>query len=253
MAQGYTRTDTLASGEPTEQTTTSTGTVNDFDLTAAYTLLRCNNASDLILTGFTVAGSAPTEGDRVTIVSVGAGNVFFSHQTGSTAANQLLNMATGGNTPLAAGVGTAEYVYDSTTARWRLVNHQGGWLSVAYSAGNFTGSGSMTWSVDSADQDVFRYAVSGKTMIITFRITATDVGGTAALFLHITIPGGFSATGRGASAINYSDAGGNSTVGLVQVVPADTKLYLSTNPQANWTLTTGDNTLVTGTIQFEIT
>src|SRR5690349_4306079 len=63
---------------PLVQTTTSTGTVNDFALTtpANVLLLRCNNATDLTLTGF-VAG---TDGQKLMIVSIGAGNVFIKHQ-----------------------------------------------------------------------------------------------------------------------------------------------------------------------------
>jgi hypothetical protein len=58
------------------QTTTSTGTVNDFALTsttAPLVILRCNNATDLTITGF-VAGTA---GQRVIVQAVGAGNVLL--------------------------------------------------------------------------------------------------------------------------------------------------------------------------------
>ncbi len=71
--------------QPTVQTTTSTGTVNDFatsSTTAPTLILRANNATDLTLTGFT----APTVSQRLIIVSIGAGNVFLAHQSASSSA-----------------------------------------------------------------------------------------------------------------------------------------------------------------------
>lgn len=105
-----------------EFTTTSTGTVNDLNFSNAL-LIRCNNATDLTLTGL-VAGKA---GQIVTIISAGAGNVLLAHQNaGSTASNRLLNTITAYNTVLVAGMGTAVYRYDDTTDRWRLISHTHG-------------------------------------------------------------------------------------------------------------------------------
>lgn len=124
---------------PTILTTTSTGTQNNFNpgtMTGEVVLLRCNNASDITINGI-VAGA---DGQILVLASIGAGNVILAHQNGgSTAANQLFNIATSGNTPLAAGAGSAIYVYDGTTQRWRLVSHEQGnfiaytptWSSVA--------------------------------------------------------------------------------------------------------------------------
>jgi hypothetical protein len=90
-------------------------------------VLRCNNATALTITGF----SAGYDGQRIFVQSIGAGQVDLSHQAaGSTAANRLINYATVANSSLAAGVGVAEYVYDATTARWRLVAfQQGAWIA----------------------------------------------------------------------------------------------------------------------------
>jgi hypothetical protein len=128
---------------------------------------------------------------------VGAGNVFFSHQTTSTATNQLTNTATSGATPLAAGSGWARYVYDGTAAKWRLVGHeQGGWVTPTFSAADYTANGSMTWTVDAGDVSLLRYRLSGKTLEVLFTLTATSVGGTLNTDLDCTIPGGFTATTR---------------------------------------------------------
>lgn len=109
-----------------EATFTTTGTINDLDFGTAN-LIRMNNATAATITGLKAGNS----GQLVTIVSIGAGQVNLSHQTTSTAANRLVNFCTSADTPLAAGVGTATYQYDITTARWRLITHEQG-LLIAY-------------------------------------------------------------------------------------------------------------------------
>lgn len=108
----------------TETSVTTTGSINDLSFANASTI-RMNNATLSTITGLT-AGVA---GQRVKIVSVGAGQVDLSNQdAGSQAANRLINVVTGIKTSLAAGHGWAEYEYDATTLRWRLVGHDQGAL-----------------------------------------------------------------------------------------------------------------------------
>jgi len=103
-------------------TSTLTGTQNDFSFKNAN-LIRMNNATDVTIDGF-LAGF---DGQIVTIVSIGVGNVFLAHQNaGSAAANRLINKVTGVNTPLAATLGSATYQYDAITTRWRLIFHDQG-------------------------------------------------------------------------------------------------------------------------------
>lgn len=108
---------------PTIQTTTSTGTVDDFAITSGPTalLLRCNNATALTLTGF----ATPAPGKRIELVSVGAGAVTLSNVTGSAAANQIVT-GSGANLALTAAQGRATLVYDGTTAMWRVINYTAG-------------------------------------------------------------------------------------------------------------------------------
>ena len=180
-------------GEPTEQTTTLTGTQNDFSLSAAYTVLRCNNATDLTITGFTIGGVAPTAGDRVQIISVGAGHVFLSHQAaGSTAANRLLNWVTSGVTPLAAGTGVAEYQYDDTTDRWRLVSHsQGAAIAPTFNAADYAGDGTITWTVEAADVSDYVYTLVGKKLLVSAALGSTTTGGVTSTELRLTLPNGY--------------------------------------------------------------
>jgi hypothetical protein len=100
---------------PTIQTTTSTGTQNNFAQTATRRLvLYANNATALTITGLT-AGS---DGDQIDLISIGAGALTLSAQNASsTAANRLITM-TGGDLL----VSSARLQYDSTTARWRVLS-----------------------------------------------------------------------------------------------------------------------------------
>lgn len=110
---------------PVEQTTTSTGTQNDFSLSGKLTILRCNNASALVFTGFTVGGAAPAAGDRVIIENIGSSTVKVTNQdAGSTAANRAIFPSTQGQ--ILGASGSMTLAYDGTTARWRIVSVEPG-------------------------------------------------------------------------------------------------------------------------------
>lgn len=87
--------------------------------------------------------------------------------------------------------------------------------TVAFSAGNFTGNGSMTWVVSSGGQGTFLFAIVGKTLTVWFSITGT-VGGTPNNELQIAIPGGFTA-GAAVQELCEIINGGAGAVGQSQV------------------------------------
>jgi hypothetical protein len=228
-------------------TTTSTGTQNDFNpgVLGNISLLRANNASLLTLTGLTNNGSTPTDGQLLYVESVGAGQVDIKNQnTGSSATNRVINNVTG-TISLAPGVGRALLVYDGTTGRWRVVEHeQGDWTDVPYAAGNFsTQLGStMTWTVESGDQLTFKYYLRGKMLTVAVIVNLTSLTGTQdGTGLWITVPGGFTEgpTQISAAAGYLYDngtyrrarvstvAGGGSTTMIVESL--DGLLALSTN------------------------
>jgi len=182
-------------GAATVQTITSTGTQNNLSVTAARTLiLRANNASLLTITGLAPTSTAQ-DGDLIYILSVGAGQVDLAHQNASsTAANRLINATTSAATSLAPASGVAQYVYDATTARWRLVVHsQGGWISSSFSAGNFTAN-TGSWTVDSGDVINASYFLVGRNLSVLFAIDSTTVTGTPAqLILSNAQWGGYTA------------------------------------------------------------
>lgn len=231
-------------------TTTATGTQNDVAVSALT--LRCNNASALTITGF----AAGVDGQLLHVVSVGAGQVDFAHQnTGSAAANRLINFATSGNTSLAAGVGTATFVYDATTARWRLVAHeQGAWITPTFAAGNFTAIGTMTWTVGAGDVVHNRYVLRGRTVTWELTLDATTVGGVLSTELRATIPGGFTANGPdvfGPALI--SDNGATRVWAVWEFTNATfARFYVAASLAGNWSAAT-DATRVYAVMTFEVT
>lgn len=163
-----------------------TGTQNDF--TPGFigdTVVRLSNATTLTITGF----ANGYDGQRITLISIGAGEVDFSHQAaGSAAANRLVNIATTGITPLAPGAGMAEYVYDGTTARWRLVSHeQGAWIAYVPTYG---GNGAQTFTA--VTTTTVRYRLSGRTAFVAFDFSGT-VGGTPNTQVTATLPNSYTA------------------------------------------------------------
>lgn len=175
-----------AAGGSAVSTVTTTGNITALPLptgTGALVILM-NNATISTIQGI----AAGLSGQQLTLISMGAGQVDLAHQNASaTAANRLINFATSGNTPLSPASGMAVLNYDATATRWRLVSHeQGAWITPTYAGGNFTGNGSMTWTVDSGDITLFRYRLSGRTLHVAFKIDTATIGGTVNTFLQIS-------------------------------------------------------------------
>lgn len=235
---------------PTEFTITSTGTQNDLDYANAG-ILRCNNATLLTITGLKPGGP----GQRLTIKSVGAGQVNLLHQNaGSLAGNRLINFATSGITPLAAGTGTAILEYDSTTLRWRLTNHnQGAWIDIPYNAGDFAASSPMVWTVDSADLKTYRIWLKERTLFINLAITGSSLTGTPTAFLLLTLPG-FSTAGFLSFnvVLNVSENGGSPQAGeVVTNIGSSSQIQFWKLTEINWILST-NNMALFGTFPIEI-
>lgn len=230
-------------------TVTDVGTQNDYapvGFTGQPVLIRANNATSLTITGF----ARPISGQQVTVVSVGSGHVFVANETGSISTNQLSNIATTGLTPLAAGKGTATYIYDGITAKWRLIAHeQGYWLTPAFSASDYTANGAMTWTVDAADVVTCLYWLSGRTMAIMLSVNTTSVGGTLNTDLLRAIPGGFAASGYAFVPVFVTDAGVNRT-GLA-VPSASTLKFLKDYTTANWSAS-ANNTSINASVVIQV-
>ncbi len=127
----------------------------------------------------------------------------------------------------------------------------GEWTTVVASAANFTGSGAMTWTVEPADVTTYAYTLVGKTMIVSFDIDSTTVGGTPGVALQIGVPGGFVAAKTMFVVYRARDNGVDS-VGMAQTTAGGAVVYLYKDaPGNNWSAST-DNTRVAGSMTFEI-
>lgn len=210
--------------------------------------LYCNNATLLTIQGMT----AGVEGQRVFIVSTGAGQVDIANQNATaTEANRIICGVTG-TISLAAGSGRCALEYDATASRWRVIQHeQGAWISPTFSAGNYTGNGAMTWTVASGDVITCAYYLDGRQLRVAFYLGSTDVGGTPNTALQIAIPGGFTAQSAALNAMVHNDAGAGNTLGFCQVLPGATLIQCSKNDLSTWATST-NATGVQGQLSFEV-
>lgn len=198
-----------------EITVTTTGNIDDLAFSNA-SVIRMNNASLATIRGL----AAGVAGQRVTIISIGAGRVDLAHQhASSTAENRFINNVTSGITPLAAGTGVATYQYDSVTDRWRLIAHnQGSAIDIAYDAGNFTASAG-TWTVDVGDQVTLAYTVRDRRILLSFYIQASTTSNSAAV--RITLPNSYTGLVAERSLIQAFD-GAAGAAGLALIAAAGT-------------------------------
>lgn len=231
-------------------TVTDTGTQDDYapvEFTGQPVVIRADNASALTITGF----ANPIDGQQVTVMSVGTADVLFSNQSGSAAANQLVNFVTSGVTPLAAGLGTATYVYDGVSSRWRLVSHeQGGWIAIPYNASDFTALSPMTWTVAAGDVITEAYYLKGRTLTVALELNTTTVGGTPATQLRFILPNGWKGAKKVSSSVYVIDNGVRGTgVGSGFIGVGHVAFY--TPSAGNWSLAT-DTTFVFGQATLEL-
>ncbi len=229
-----------------ETSITTTGNIDDLDV-KGYSLLRMNNASLATIRGI----RAGYDGQELTIVSIGAGDVGLAHQNAnSSAANRLINPYTSIDVPLAAGSGTATFRYDSTTQRWRLVDHcQGAWISVPFAAGNFAGRGAMTWTVAAGDVETLAYEIIDNTVYINVALNTTDVGGVLNNWLQIQMP--FTALKTGQNIFRVLDNAVN-TPAFGSMVATESLIKLLRQDFANFAASAGQ-TYVFGCLQIELT
>lgn len=219
-------------------TITTTGNADNVDF-GGVAVLRCDNATLLTIRGL-AAGYA---GQIVTILSVGAGNVELAPQNASsTAENRLINAVTVGNTPLAAGFGMAMYLYDPVTLRWRLIQHiQGTAITPSFAAGNFTGNGSLTVTVDSGDLDRYSYYIQGNLMIFGVQIRTFTTGGTPNTNVQIAFPGGFNVgDDMAGNAIVINNGAAGFEQGRI-VFTSVTTMAIQRAASANWANGTNNN------------
>lgn len=122
---------------------------------------------------------------------------------------------------------------DSITERGRTTP-QGEWIDVPYNAANFTGNGTMTWTVDAADVSNFRYMLIGKTLFVDGIFNTTSVTAPLNTMLKVKIPGGYIAA-KPNRATNQATDSGVITTSQVRVDAGNTTIDIQRQDAANWT------------------
>lgn len=214
----------------TPQTTSSTGAQDNFDLDAHNVFLRCTGAAP-VFSGFTVNGAAPSPGDRVVIQCLGTTAKVANQDTGSTDVHRIITPSIAGQI---VGVnGRMELIYDGDTDRWReALIEPGAPITRAFSAANYSGSSSMTWTVAAATVD--SYVQRGRSLQYLLHISGT-VGGSVNTALQITLPGGFTAAKPMYQPIISND-GGVQQWGIAQsfASSATLQLFKAASTAGNW-------------------
>jgi hypothetical protein len=124
------------------------------------------------------------------------------------------------------------------------------WTGIAFNSGNFTGSGTITWTVASGDQVAYAYTVKGKSVTLSWFINTTTVAGTG-VELRLAIPAGMTSLRSVRTTYFYSDAG-TEGIGLAWQVPGEAFVRLfKSSTVSNWSAAT-NTTIVAGQITFEI-
>lgn len=233
---------------PSEQTTTATGTQGNFNLSAVYTHLRCDNASEMTFTGFTVGGNTPAHNCVVIIDNIGSSTVRVADETGSPDVNSCITPSDNGQ--IIGANGRMMCVYDVTAQRWRLsLLDPGDWIAVPYDSGDFTGQDSMTWTVDSGDVRGFSYRQTGRAVHVMLAIEASSVGGTPSQALFVAFPGGFTPSDGGSTAIySATFVVDNGTHETGRVTPGSNKIEILRVTNASWTVSSGTTRVYVNTL-----
>lgn len=127
----------------------------------------------------------------------------------------------------------------------------GAWTTPTFAAGNFTASGSMTWTLTSGDVALNKYIVIGKTVHWHLVLTTTTVGGTASTGLRVALPAGLTLLGASRGVYWYVDKTTEGFGGYV--VNSSYVEFFKSNSAATWDTTAVNQTAIYASITFEIT
>lgn len=125
----------------------------------------------------------------------------------------------------------------------------GEWIDVAFNAADYTGSGTLVWTVQSGDITALAYTLVGKTMTVAFSIDTSSVIGTG-MTLIIPIPGGFTSARTVEVAIHILDNLVRTT-GYAFVSAGTTTISFRRTNEANFAAS-ADGTYIRGEIAFPI-
>jgi len=154
-----------------------------------------------------------------------------------------------GSINLGSGAPTMGWIASNQLKLTALDPHRE-WITPAFQAGNYHGSGSMTWVLTAPDQETLAYTLSSKTMTVAFTINASSVGGNPNAALIITIPAGqVSAKSMTNSCLIFEP--GYAGIGFCSVGASGTSIVIQKPDLSNFSAST-NNTTVRGQITFEV-
>lgn len=138
-----------------------------------------------------------------------------------------------------------------STSRWTDRDLIVPWTAPAYSAGDYTASGAMTWTVEAGDVTEIKYTIDpNKRMTVKFAIEQTSVGGVASDTLKIAIPASKTAAAPTYNPVHIVD-NGTATTGYATVATAGTTINIKRTNGANFA-GAANTTAVYGEITFDI-
>lgn len=140
---------------------------------------------------------------------------------------------------------------DNIVSGTTLENYGGVWVSPTFSAGDYTASGSMTWTVANGDVATYEYMINRKTMTVNFAINTSTVAGTPSTTLKIAIPASKVAAHQTYNACGYFNDNGTVRPAMVSVVVDGTTINIDRTDGSNMTAAT-DSTYAKGSITFQI-
>lgn len=232
---------------------TDTGAQNNYNIgVVGDTFLEWNGGANITITGIT-GGAA----GRILYVrnTDSTEFMFFAQDSGSSSVgNRFANTATSAATPIGPG-GHAIYIHNGTT-HWILVEHdQGGWLTPAFAAGDFTAFAAGTWTVASGDISSNRVRLAGKSVSWQLSVVTTTVVRSGAdptiLVVNYAQSGGFIPTGTVAPHnVTLVSDNGTASAGQIQWNGSNWLFFLMNGGQ--WANAT-DATSVKANLTFEVT
>jgi len=212
------------------------------------TVVSYNNQNYALLINHTAGASFETD------LAAGRWAIYFVPAKGecSVGTSYVLALNNGANTAVIVPATNEPLIGWQESAFVRLSNFDPGrgWVSPPYGGGNFTASGSMTWTVESGDVATYAYTLLNRTMTVSFTLNSTSVGGTPSSVLRIKIPLGKFSTKAMNSFVRASD-NGTPVPAWCYTDVSGVWLNIQKTDFSNWSLST-NGTTIQGQITFEI-
>lgn len=130
------------------------------------------------------------------------------------------------------------------------------WRAVDFDAANYTANGSMTWTVQTADQVTFNYCRMGNRLDLAFVIRLATVAGVVNTTLQIAIPGKNAnreplVAARDMTAPVLIVDNGTRAIGIATVVAGESVIKIQKADGSNWAAAANTNG-VEGVIALEV-